>query len=581
LSSIRARQRPPSVLMAMIDGWQDVSRAIDDPVLCFLEGRGLGKFAQQIVEATDAESLDDLKLIDAAMLEEVIRAVGLKLVSAKKLSMAIAELRGETAPPAEEPSSLAVRTCTALGPLAAEQGGEAVVESAGSETTEVTSTAAAQEYIVVCIDRSGSMGAPMAEVTLNVVKGAVTERTRMEAVKAMFYAFRDRAESMGRGTHQMGLIQFDNAVERMLDLTPRLDRFEAIVDDMQKRGSTAIYSSILEAVSMLEQHFHAESKADLRILVLTDGQNNSGAKPEEALEAANRIGAVVDAIIVGNRPDSNLRRIVSATEGECYQINDLGEGFELLEAEGVVSLRARRGGVEKLPFKMRPMLDFDSIAEKSMTKGMAVQRTIGIAQELAQKVVVSLASLDNSSTVRVMEASSASSTCTKRLLAELRQLASGSSGIWMHSGDGVHVFPALDNLSFWRALIEGPPSSPFEDGVFALNVVVPDGYPMRPPHITFETPVYHCNVSDSGKICLDILHDKWNPALSVPKCLEAVRLMLKTPDTDNSLRQWIAELTIAQKKSNGADTRYFDKARECTLKDASMTVDDWKQKWGC
>jgi ubiquitin-conjugating enzyme E2 D/E len=110
---------------------------------------------------------------------------------------------------------------------------------------------------------------------------------------------------------------------------------------------------------------------------------------------------------------------------------------------------------------------------------------------------------------------------------------------------------------------------------------MPSDYPFSPPRITFETPVYHCNVSDSGKICLDILQDKWSPNLSVPKCLEAIRLMLKEPDTDNSLRQWIAELTLAYKKSNGADNRYIEKAVECTRNDASLSVADWKAKWGC
>merc|ERR1711990_782468 len=233
---------------------------------------------------------------------------------------------------------------------------------------------------------------PFAEVTLNVVQGtsknSVAERTRMEAVKAMFYAFRDRVESMGQGKHQLGLLQFDNRVEELLDVTPRLDRFESIVDDMEKRGQTAIYSSIVEAVSMLEKHFEAESPTDLRILVLTDGQNNTGASPEEALEAANRIGAVVDAIIVGDSPDANLRKIVSATGGECYQIGSLGEGFELLESESVVSLKARRGGTEKPPFKEREMIEFNSITEKTMTRGTAVQRAPVLAPDFAKKTVV-------------------------------------------------------------------------------------------------------------------------------------------------------------------------------------------------
>ena len=36
----------------------------------------------------------------------------------------------------------------------------------------------------------------------------------------------------------------------------------------------------------------------------------------------------------------------------CFQIHSLGEAFELLEGEGVASLRARRGGVEKPPFQL-------------------------------------------------------------------------------------------------------------------------------------------------------------------------------------------------------------------------------------
>merc|ERR1712159_225085 len=145
---------------------------------------------------------------------------------------------------------------------------------------------------------------------------------------------------------------------------------------------------------------------------------------------------------------------------------------------------------------------------------------------------------------------------------ELKQVASGTDKVWMHSGEGIHVFPSPDAINFWRVLIEGPSGSPFEGGVFALHAIMPSDYPFSPPQITFETPVYHCNVSDSGKICLDILQDKWNPGLSVPKCLEAIRIMLKQPDTDNSLRQWIAELTLAYISSNGADTRYMDSFSE-------------------
>jgi len=207
-----------------------------------------------------------------------------------------------------------------------------------------------------------------------------------------------------------------------------------------------------------------------------------------------------------------------------------------------------------------------------------VQRAPVLAPDLASKAVVNVSSINESA------AKSISSGSAKRLLMELKQVASGSSSVWVHSGEGVHIFPAPDSLRFWRALIEGPIGSPFQGGVFALNIVIPENYPFQAPCITFETPIYHCNVSDSGKICLNVLQDAWNPALSVPKVLEAVRIMMKNPDTDYALRQWIADLTIAHFKYAGTDTpdtRYFDKAQECTLRDASMTVDDWKRTWGC
>jgi len=555
------------------DDWQTVGASQDDAtsLVPWLEAKGLGKYVEKIIEVTDAEQIDDLKLLDKAMVEDVIKSADLKLVSAEKFRLAVAGLRGDATSPKSP-------TKPAGGyPLP----GEGLAAAAIPVEAQVV-----QECIAICIDHSGSMGTPFAEVTLNVVKGttksSVAERTRMEAVKAMFYAFRDRLESIGQGSHQLGLIQFDNRVEQLLDVTPRLDRFESIVDDMEKRGQTAIYSSIIEAASMLGKHHTADSPVDLRILVLTDGQNNHGASPEEALKAANQIGAVVDAIIVGDSPDGNLRKIVNATDGECYQISNLGEGFELLESEGVVSLKARRGGTDKPPFKKRETVSFGSIAEKTMTQGTAVQRAPALAPDLASKGVVNIASIDTSGSSTT--SFSCSSSSMKRILSELKQVASGATGVWLHSGEGVHVFPAPDSLHFWRVLIEGPPGSPFEGGVFALNVQIPDNYPFAAPRITFETPIYHCNMSDSGKICLNILHDAWSPSLSVPKCLEAIRMLMKTPDTDYALRQWIADLTIAYYKYDGTptpDERYLEKAREITSRDASTTVDEWKVKWRC
>jgi len=514
----------------------------------WLACKGLSKQAAKIVEVTEAEDIDDLKLIDETMVEQVIKDAGLKLVSAKKLREALAELRSSSATLATAPTS----------PVAA------------SVAATLEATLPVQERIVICIDRSGSMGAPFQETTLNVVKGeskdSVSQRTRMEAVKAMFYAFRDRVDSMGKGIYELGLFQFDQYVEKMLDLTPELDKFESIVDNMQKRGQTAIYSAIIEAARLLAPTFDKENLVDLRILVLTDGQNNSGAPPEEALAAVNAIHATVDAILVGDSPDANLRRIVTATEGECYRINTLGEGFELLESESVVSLAARRGGAEKV-LQPRKEVNFASIEEKAMVSAGAAAAPM-VKREHATKKFRDVKELDLDKAPR-SSSSTVSAAAVRRVLQELKKVSEEEPA-------GIHIFPSPDDVTFWRVLLEGPPGSPFVGGVFSVAVTIPSDYPFKPPKIQFETPIYHCNINSNGAICMDILKDNWTPSLTVYKTLLAVSNLLRDPNPDDALRQWIAELTLAHNKSGGSDTRYYDEAQKDTVKHASRSLEEWK-----
>uniref|UniRef100_A0A7S2H8K1 UBC core domain-containing protein n=1 Tax=Haptolina brevifila TaxID=156173 RepID=A0A7S2H8K1_9EUKA len=556
----------------------------------WLDSAGLLQSAAKIISVSGAEGVDDLLILSSEDIETIIAEANLKLVGGAKLRRALLELKKSRIGSSDNNSDYKSATDdTHAAPETST--GEAAAESLVQETEPFL-----QEAIAICIDRSGSMGAPFAELHLNIAGAdgvamtssnkVVTERQRMEAVKAMFYAFRDRIESLGNGgtksaTHQIGLLQFDDKVETLLDLTPELDRFEAIVDDMKKRGTTAIYSAILEVARMLEPVFASSGSTDLRILVLTDGNSNCGVSPEEALSAVNKIGAVVDAIIVGDQPDSNLRKIVATTGGLCFQMASLGAGFELLESESVVSLKARRGGAPKPAHVERPPVDFGSIKVKDLSVAPPPVRPsvdAAAAAKLSRVIDVST-SVDVVDSMRV-GAGTTTSALSKRVLKELRSVASKDSSIWLHSGEGVHLFPSESDLTVWRALIEGPKGSPFEGGVFSLSVRIPSDYPFKPPAVRFETPVYHCNVNDSGAICLSILAEAWSPANSVPRALEAVRMMLATPDTDNALRQWIAELTISYRRSGGSDTRYLDEARQRTAADASCSVEDWRKAWG-
>jgi len=77
--------------------------------------------------------------------------------------------------------------------------------------------------------------------------------------------------------------------------------------------------------------------------------------------------------------------------------------------------------------------------------------------------------------------------------------------------------PVGDDPFHWQATILGPSESPFEGGVFFLNIHFPTDYPFKPPKFAFTTRIYHPNINSNGAICLDILRSQWSPALTVAK----------------------------------------------------------------
>ena len=86
--------------------------------------------------------------------------------------------------------------------------------------------------------------------------------------------------------------------------------------------------------------------------------------------------------------------------------------------------------------------------------------------------------------------------------------------------------PKNENLHDWVSTILGPPGSPYEEGVFILDIHFPQEYPFKPPKITFRTRIYHCNINSQGVIWVDILKDKWSPALTLSKVLLSISSLL-------------------------------------------------------
>ncbi|KAI2620398.1 ubiquitin-conjugating enzyme/RWD-like protein [Hypoxylon sp. NC1633] len=131
---------------------------------------------------------------------------------------------------------------------------------------------------------------------------------------------------------------------------------------------------------------------------------------------------------------------------------------------------------------------------------------------------------------------------TKRLQTELMQLMTSPA-------PGVSAFPSADgNLTSWTATIAGPDDTPYAGLTFKLSLSFPTNYPYAPPEVLFKTPIYHPNVDFSGRICLDILKDKWTAAYNIQTVLLSLQSLLGEPNNASPL--------------NGEAAAYWDKDPE-------------------
>jgi peroxin-4 len=152
---------------------------------------------------------------------------------------------------------------------------------------------------------------------------------------------------------------------------------------------------------------------------------------------------------------------------------------------------------------------------------------------------------------------------TRRILKEYRNLCKEGA-----QDDTILLTPLNDeDLFHWKAFIKGPIGTPFENGVFRLEITVPTQYPLEPPQVRFVTKVFHPNVHfkvkksrfqlefvgdetrislscfhQSGEICLDLLKIAWSAIFTLQSVCRAIITLLATPEPDSPLNCDCGEL---------------------------------------
>jgi ubiquitin-conjugating enzyme E2 D/E len=144
-------------------------------------------------------------------------------------------------------------------------------------------------------------------------------------------------------------------------------------------------------------------------------------------------------------------------------------------------------------------------------------------RQILEKIVVKLVSICQWKLTKMQENDIRTKSSAKRIQRELAEIMTDQPS-------NCTAGPKGDDLYQWAATLLGPSSSPYEGGIFFLDVVFPSNYPFRPPKVVFRTRIYHCNIDAQGAICLDILKDNWSPALTISKVLLSICSLLSDPN---------------------------------------------------
>ena len=114
-------------------------------------------------------------------------------------------------------------------------------------------------------------------------------------------------------------------------------------------------------------------------------------------------------------------------------------------------------------------------------------------------------------------------------------------------------------MNHWQVIISGPKGTPYEGGVFKVDVKFPPTYPFAFPEVRFLTRIYHPNVKEDGEICREMIGEKdWMPNTKFITVINTLVSMIIHPNLDHPIN-----LEAGQDFKEGT---FVQKAKEFTNK---------------
>lgn len=114
---------------------------------------------------------------------------------------------------------------------------------------------------------------------------------------------------------------------------------------------------------------------------------------------------------------------------------------------------------------------------------------------------------------------------------------------------GFQCAPDQNNIFRWTAVMFGPDDTVWEDGQFKMELTFDENYPNKPPSVQFTSKMFHPNIYNNGKICLDILQNQWSPIYDVSAILTSIRSLLADPNPNSPANAEAAKLYQEDRKA--------------------------------
>ncbi|XP_034236436.1 ubiquitin-conjugating enzyme E2-17 kDa-like [Thrips palmi] len=86
------------------------------------------------------------------------------------------------------------------------------------------------------------------------------------------------------------------------------------------------------------------------------------------------------------------------------------------------------------------------------------------------------------------------------------------------------------NLKKIVVAIPGSVGTPYETGVFEVELHIPRKYPYESPKFLFKTIIFHPNIGPEGVVCVDMLDDKWYPSYTLETACLCMQTLMRDPN---------------------------------------------------